>query len=67
MSNRHYIIYHRYHDDPTKGRIPDLEIDVQDPEKIVRNERLLSVFQTLASALRDEGLSVTVTGDDNEW
>lgn len=62
----HYVIYHYYDGDPNSGRVPDLEIDIKDAEHILLNGRLLSVFQTCVSALYDEGLSLTVTGEDNE-
>jgi len=66
-SRTHYVIFHRYREnDPSSSRIPDLEIDVEDAERLVRDDRLLTVFKAFIKALNEEDLELTVTGEDDE-
>lgn len=65
-SKTHFVIYHRHNDDPKSGRVPDLELDVINADHIFQNVKLLSVFQSCVTALSKEGLSLTVTGEEDE-
>lgn len=66
-NSKHFVIYRRFlESDPSSSRIPVLELDVEDAERIIQNERLLSVFQSCVKALSDEELHLTVAGEDNE-
>ena len=67
MKNRtHFVVYHRYNDDPESGKVPDLELDIINAGHIFKDGRLLSVWNTCVAELKSQGLSVTVTGEDND-
>lgn len=67
MRNRtRFLVYHTYNDDPKSGRIPDLELYIINAGHILQDGRLLSVWNTCVAELKNQGLYVTVTGEDNE-
>ena len=66
MGNRitHFVVKHREDDDTSQNF--NLEINVKNSGLILQNPKLLWVFQTCVSALQDEGLCLTVTGEEDE-
>ena len=65
-SKTRFVIYHRYNDDQESGRVPDLELDIINAGHIFQDGRLLSVWNTCVAELMNQGLSITIAGEDNE-